>query len=105
MSIRIRTITMNGERFRVALCAAETDPEPGDIYLDDGDHYALAAKFCRDWTESRGGVIDWSYPEEWAAMDTQKKRDAVEELRKWLAAQEPPQTYEGVRDTLDASNG
>lgn len=65
----------------MALCAAETDPQPGDVYLDDGDHYALAAKFSRDWT---GQVAGWEYPEEWAAMDTQKLRDAKEELDRWL---------------------
>lgn len=76
MAIRLRTV--NG--MRVALCAAETDAEPGDLYLDDGDHYALAAKFSRDWA---GQVAGWAYPEEWAAMDTQKKRDAVAELARW----------------------
>ena len=53
---------------------------PGDLYLDDGDHYALAAKFCLDW---QGRQVDWSYPEEWAAMETQKLRDAYEEGCKW----------------------
>jgi len=77
MAVRLRTV--NG--VRVALCAAETDPQPGDVYLDDGDHYALAAKFSRDWT---GQVAGWEYPEEWAAMDTQKLRDAKEELDRWL---------------------
>lgn len=80
MSIRIRTV----DGIRVALCAVESDPMPGDLYLDDGDHYALAAKFSRDWA---GEIVGWAYPEEWAAMDTQKRRDAREELEKWLAAQ------------------
>lgn len=53
---------------------------PGDLYLDDGDHYALAAKFCLDW---QGKQVDWSYPEEWAAMETQKLRDAYVEGCKW----------------------
>lgn len=75
MAIRLRTVTgPDGCPIRVALCAFETDPEPGDVYLDDGDHYALAAKFRRDW---QGQINDFPYPEEWAAMDTQKKRDAV----------------------------
>lgn len=78
MSIRIRTV--NG--VRVALCAVETDEQPGDVYLDDADHYALAAKFSRDWD---GQVAGWPYPVEWAAMDTQKLRDAEEEHLKWLA--------------------
>jgi hypothetical protein len=70
MSIRLRTV--NGTR--VALCAYETDKEPGDLYLDDADHYALAAKFRRDW---QGQKNNFAYPEEWAAMDTQKLRDAA----------------------------
>lgn len=81
MAIRLRTV----DGVRVALCAVESDPKPGDIYLDDGDHYALAAKFRRDW---EGQVNDFPYPVEWAAMDTQKVYDAKEEHRKW-AAQQP----------------
>ena len=78
MAIRIRTV----EGVRVALCAVETDPAPGDTYLDDGDHYALAAKFSRDWTGRRAG---WEYPEEWAAMESQKLRNAGTELQEWLS--------------------
>jgi hypothetical protein len=81
MAIRLRTVG----GVRVALCAAETDAMPGDVYLDDGEHYALAAKFCHDW---QGRNIDWQYTEEWAAMETQKLRDAREELLKWQADQE-----------------
>lgn len=80
MAIRIRTV----DGLRVALCAAETDPEPSDTYLDDADHYALAAKFRRDWL---GETNDFAYPEEWAAMDTQKRRDARETLEALLRAQ------------------
>ena len=64
----------------VALCAVESDEQPGDLYLDDAHHYALAAKFRRDWY---GQTNDFPYPEEWAAMDTQKVRDASEEAAKW----------------------
>ena len=45
MSIRLRTV----DGIRVALCGVETDEMPCDVYLDDADHYALAAKFSRDW--------------------------------------------------------
>lgn len=76
MAIRLRSV--NG--FRVALCAAETDPAPGDVYLDDGDHYALAAKFAHDWR----GHPEIEYPEEWAVMGTQKLRDAQEVHREWM---------------------
>ena len=75
MAIRLRTVG----NVRVALCAAETDPMPGDVKLNDDDHLALAAKFSRDWQ----GHPDVSYPEEWAAMDTQKLRDGKEEHEKW----------------------
>ncbi len=69
----------------VALCAAETDPKMGDEYLDDAEHYALAAKFARDW---RGETINWSYPDEDAAAKTQKMRDAREELVVWQSESE-----------------
>ena len=78
MAIRLRRV----EGILVALCAAETDPLPDDLYLDDGMHYALAAKFARDW---RGQTIDWVYEQEDRLAETQKVRDAKEELEKWLA--------------------
>lgn len=80
MAIRLRTV--NG--IRIAVCAAETDEVAGDVYLDDGEHYALAAKFSQDWF---GAVISVVYEEEWAAMETQKLRDAKEELTRWLEEQ------------------
>jgi len=44
MSIRIREI--EGET--VALCAAKTEAQEGDIYLDDNTHHALMVKFTVD---------------------------------------------------------
>ena len=44
MSIRLRTV----DGTRVALCAARSVHGAGDVYLTDGDHYALARKFARD---------------------------------------------------------
>jgi hypothetical protein len=79
MAIRLRTVG----GVRVALCAVESDAQPGDVYLDDADHYALAAKFCRD---HETGL---EYTEEWAAMDSQKVRDAREEHARWEAAGRP----------------
>jgi hypothetical protein len=79
MAIRLRTV----DGIRVALCAVESDVKPGDIYLDDADHLALAAKFRRDWA---GQINDVDYPVQWAAMDTQKVRDAEEEIKRFLAA-------------------
>ena len=69
MSIRLRYV----EGRCVALCAYETDEKEGDIYIDDGFHYALAAKFSRDWI-GRGDV---EYPEDWALADTQRLRDSM----------------------------
>jgi hypothetical protein len=77
MAIRIRKV----EGVRIALCAAETNPLPGDLYLDDNVHYALAAKFARDW---RGQVVNWEYKDHDYLARTQKLRDAKEELQKWL---------------------
>ncbi len=45
VSIRIREI--DGEL--VALCAAKSEEEVGDIYLDDNAHHALYEKFYKDF--------------------------------------------------------
>lgn len=79
MAIRLRTV--NG--VRVALCAVESDPQTGDVYLDDADHEALAAKFCQD---HQGEVVNWQNEEKWKVMKTQKVRDARIELQKWLVS-------------------
>ena len=47
MAIRLRTI--NG--VRVALCAVKSHPVQGDIYIDDGFHYAISQKYWRDYDE------------------------------------------------------
>jgi len=44
MAIRIRKV----KGHLVALCAAETKAEVGDLYLDDAEHYALTVKFYAD---------------------------------------------------------
>lgn len=70
MAIRLRKV----EDRLIALCAAETDSMPGDVYLDDGQHYALAAKFWRDY---QGQTIDWQEEEDNRLAETQKVRDAA----------------------------
>ena len=47
MAIRIREINVR----TVALCAAKTFAEKGDIYLDDAVHHALTTKFSVDFVE------------------------------------------------------
>ena len=48
MSIRIRRAE-DGQL--VALCAAKSSEQDGDIYMDDEVHYALTQKFWRDYDE------------------------------------------------------
>ena len=45
MAIRIRIIN----KLTIALCAAKTAANKGDIYLDDATHHALSTKFGIDW--------------------------------------------------------
>ena len=45
MAIRVR---MMPDGWLVALCAAKSVEQEGDLYLGDGVHYALAQKFWRD---------------------------------------------------------
>lgn len=47
MAIRIRKV----DGHVVALCAAETQPELGDLYLDDAVHHALDGKFHADYVK------------------------------------------------------
>ena len=53
MAIRIRRI----DGRVVALCAARSIEKPGDVYLDDAEHYALAEKFWDDYPVC-GVVLD-----------------------------------------------
>ena len=54
MAIRIRYV---GGGKVVALCAARSKAQEGDIYLDDGIHHALSTKFMLDF-ESEGLITD-----------------------------------------------
>lgn len=62
MAIRIR----KSNNLTIAVCAAETDPVEGDLYLDDASHYALTAKFAQDW---QGQTLNTTYEEEWHEME------------------------------------
>ncbi len=44
MAIRLRIV----DGHWVALCAAKTKPQAGDVYLDDNHHHALTTKFAVD---------------------------------------------------------
>lgn len=52
MAIRVRRV----DGVLVALCAAKTEAVEGDLYLDDGIHYALSQKLWRDYPEI--GTVD-----------------------------------------------
>jgi hypothetical protein len=83
MAIRIRIV----HGVTIALCAAETDPKPGDVYLDDAVHHALSTKFGLDWQEM-GFITDPPIePTLVELMAGEKVRDAKEELQKWLGKQ------------------
>lgn len=56
MAIRLRQI----DGVLVALCAASTEPEPGDRYLDDEEDHALRVKFDLDM-ESEGVIEPLDY--------------------------------------------
>lgn len=77
MAIRLRQV----DGTLIALCAVETDEMPGDVYLDDGQHYALSAKFWRDY---QGETINFTSEEDDRLAETQKVRDAKEEAEKWV---------------------
>jgi len=67
MAIRLRTV--NG--VRVALCAAKSNPEPGDMYLDDADHYAITAKYAKEWQADMGFSAPWA---EWPLMEQEETK-------------------------------
>jgi hypothetical protein len=80
MAIRLRTV----QGVMVALCAAETDEQVGDVYLDDSHHHALSTKFGLDW-QAMGFIADPPIDKRVKElMETQKLRDARQELERWL---------------------
>ncbi len=84
MAIRIRKI--NG--ITIALCAVESDPKEGDLYLDDGIHHALSTKFGLDFYSE--GFLKNPMADEVLVelMEKEKVRDAKKELEAWLASRE-----------------
>lgn len=76
MAIRLRKIN----DIWVALCAVESDPKEGDVYMDDGQHYALACKFAREHT------VDWQDGHANDLMDSQKVRNAEDVHAMWEAS-------------------
>ncbi len=79
MAIRLREI--NG--FMIALCAVESDPKKGDIYLDDNAHHALTTKFSEDFRSMGYVSKDISDTVLVELMKKEKVRDSEEEMVKW----------------------
>jgi len=78
MAIRLRRV----QGKYIALCAVESDPKEGDIYLDDGMHGALSTKFAQDFND----MFDTKLPVDNTLiklMNSQKVRDAKEEFENW----------------------
>lgn len=67
MSIRIRVV----DGVMVALCAARSVEKPGDVYLDDGHHHALAEKFAADFQSE--GYNTQPYDEQATALREQEE--------------------------------
>lgn len=55
MAIRLRAV----DGHLIAVCAARSVAKPGDVYLDDEQHHALAVKFDQDFG-SEYQVEPWS---------------------------------------------
>jgi hypothetical protein len=70
MAIRLRTV--NG--VLVAICAARSMAKPGDVYLDDTTHYALAQKFRHDY-----GLDDPFLPE----TEIRDREESNNPAREW----------------------
>jgi hypothetical protein len=75
MSIRVRHI----DGVWTALCAARSMPQEGDVYLDDGQHHALALKFGQDFNSE--GL--WPLVEEAADNERRALAEANNPNRAW----------------------
>jgi hypothetical protein len=95
VAIRIRRV---GGRV-VALCAAKTRPESGDIYLDDAEDHALRLKFAGD-TKSEGIGITGDYDPIAVALEG---RDADDELGVFL--NETDRKYGGMLKRFAGDHG
>lgn len=68
MAIRLRQV----EGQLIAVCAARSVAKPGDVYLDDAQHMALARKFWLDYPRS-GVAVE---PEITAFTDREESNNA-----------------------------
>lgn len=73
MSIRLRQVDGVG---LVALCAARSIEKPGDVWLDDNQHHALAQKFARDFASEGENVAHRIEPDAAAACEIEESNNA-----------------------------
>jgi hypothetical protein len=76
MAIRVRRV----EGRLVALCAACTSPQEGDLYLDDEVHHALTTKFGLDFASE--GLMNDALADPVLAQITLKTEDADSGVRR-----------------------
>ena len=75
MAIRLRRV----DGLLIALCAARSVKKPGDVYLDDGQHHALADKFMEDFA-AEGYNTRALYPD---AAALRAKEESNNPARDW----------------------
>jgi len=88
MAIRLRVV--DGEM--VAVCAAITVAQEGDLYLNDAHHYALACKFARDHLKTR---VDWNDDRNDALAETQHDAGQLIALEEWWERHEAEVRVDG----------
>jgi len=80
MAMRLRRVRgADGKYVLIAVCAALTTPKEGDVYLDDGQHYAIAMKYYHEAGHDVGEYAELMERE-------QDYRDAAAETEAWSAA-------------------
>ncbi len=88
MAMRLRVI----DGTLVALCAAKTQPEPGDLYLDDAQDHVIRVKIQADW-DSEGllnptGRLILPHPDARIRMLMEKAEGEALDPEGWLAIEE-----------------
>ncbi len=81
MAIRIRVV----DGVTVAICAARSIPNPGDIYLDDAAHHALSTKFAADFNHNFDTDLPYEQQLVRIADIEESNNPARDEWDSWIA--------------------
>lgn len=95
MAIRLRVI----DGTLIAICAARSVAKPGDVYLDDGAHHALADKFAEDFA-SEGYNTKSLYPE---AARKRAQEESNNAGRTWWDSVYGEPTLRKITGSVDSS--